>query len=76
MLVTVIFQTLFLQLELTEREEAILSITSDQSYVFDFDVDNKYKEVVVWVEKYETGKLANDKIIDFKTVIENNGSII
>ncbi|WP_077602911.1 hypothetical protein [Oceanobacillus sojae] len=43
--------------ELTEREDVILSVTSEQSFVFDFNIDDEYKEVAVWIEKYEAGNL-------------------
>lgn len=62
--------------ELTERENAILSTTSDKSFVFDFNIDNEYKEVSVWIEKYESGKLVDDKISHITTQVEENGSII
>jgi len=41
--------------EITEREDFFLSTTTEQSFVFDFHTDNSYKEVSVWVEKYESG---------------------
>ena len=62
--------------ELTERENAILSTTSDKSFVFDFNIDSEYKEVSVWVEKYVSGKLVDDKISEITTQVEENGSII
>jgi len=62
--------------ELTERESAILSTTSDKSFVFDFNIDSAYKEVSVWIEKYELGKLVDDKISSISTPVEENGSII
>ena len=62
--------------ELTERENAILSTTSDISFVFDFNIDSAYKEVSVWIEKYELGKLVDDKISSLTTQVEENGSII
>jgi len=62
--------------ELTERENAILTTTSDKSFVFDFNIDSDYKEVSVWVEKYESGKLVNDAISSLITDVEGNGSII
>lgn len=62
--------------ELSERENAILSTTANQSFVFDFNVDGKYKEASVWVEKYESGKLVNDSISGIKSDIKENGSII
>lgn len=62
--------------ELTERENAILSTTSDKSFVFDFNIDSEYKEVSVWVEKYVSGQLVDDKISAITTQVEENGSII
>jgi hypothetical protein len=62
--------------ELTERENAIISTTSDKSFVFDFNIDSDYKELSVWVEKYESGKLVNDAISSLITDVEGNGSII
>jgi hypothetical protein len=62
--------------ELTERENAIISTTSDKSFVFDFNSDSDYKELSVWVEKYESGKLVNDAISSLITDVEGNGSII
>ena len=62
--------------ELTERENAILSTTSDKSFVFDFNIDSEYKVVSVWVEKYEFGELVDDKISSITTQVEGNGSII
>ena len=45
---------------MTEREEVILLSTADKSFVFDFNVDDNYKDVAVWVEKYELGKLVGE----------------
>ncbi|MBO1914585.1 hypothetical protein J4G37_58405, partial [Microvirga sp. 3-52] len=58
------------------RERAIISTTSDKSFVFDFNIDSDYKEVSVWVEKYESGKLVNDAISSLITDVEGKGSII
>ncbi len=63
--------------ELTERENAILSTTSDKSFVFDFQVDSEYTEVTVWIEKYESGKLIDKEVSSLTTDVKNrNGSII
>ncbi|TFB21026.1 hypothetical protein E3U55_09375 [Filobacillus milosensis] len=62
--------------ELTDRENAILKTTSDQSFVFDFSVNRDYKEVAVWIEKYELGELVDGKLNRLKTQIDGNGSII
>lgn len=62
--------------ELTERESAILSTTSDTSFVFDFNIDNEYEEVAIWIEKYESGNLVDDRLGHITTQTEQNGSII
>lgn len=62
--------------ELTDRENAILSTISNQSFVFDFNIDREYSEVTVWVEKYEFGKRVDDLIGGNKTQVTENGSII
>ncbi|RAS76681.1 hypothetical protein [Priestia endophytica] len=60
---------------LTEREEALLSGTADQSFVFDFNAGDQYKEVAVWVEKYESGKLVK-KLNRMSTEIKNTGTMV
>src|SRR5690625_4019987 len=62
--------------ELTDRETGILSTTSSQSFVFDFNIENEYKKASVWIEKYEFGKLIEERIGYLTAEIENNGSII
>lgn len=62
--------------ELTDREIGILSTTSSQSFIFDFNIESEYKEVGVWIEKYEFGKLVEERIGYLTAEIENNGSII
>ncbi|MBD8033337.1 MULTISPECIES: hypothetical protein [Solibacillus] len=62
--------------ELTDRENAILSSSADQSFVYDFNTDKEYKEVTIWIEKYESGNLIEDKIGELSTQVEGDGSII
>ncbi|MHA6261383.1 hypothetical protein ACXYMX_16085 [Sporosarcina sp. CAU 1771] len=62
--------------ELTVREHAILTTTSANSFVFDFNIHSDYKEVSVWVEKYESGKLVNDAVSSLISDVEQKGSII
>ena len=62
--------------ELTDRENTILSTTSDKSFVFDFEIDGEYKEVSVWIEKYEAGELVDVRLSEITTQIKENGSII
>jgi hypothetical protein len=61
--------------ELTDRETAILSATSEQSFVFDFKLDPTFKNVSVWVEKYESGELVGE-IGKITTEIKEEGYII
>ncbi|MFP3845788.1 hypothetical protein [Priestia filamentosa] len=60
---------------LTEREEALLSGPADQSFVFDFNAGDQYKEISVWVEKYESGKLVG-KLNRMSTDIKNTGMMV
>ncbi|MRH41634.1 hypothetical protein GH741_02975 [Aquibacillus halophilus] len=62
--------------ELTERENAILSTTSEKSFVFEFNVDSEFDEISVWIEKYEFGRLVDEKLNRISTQVEKNGSII
>lgn len=61
--------------ELTNREKGILSTTSAQSFVFDFNIDHEYKEVSIWIEKYEFGKVVDEQIGYTTTEVSDNGSI-
>ncbi|MFC4387907.1 hypothetical protein ACFOZ1_08790 [Gracilibacillus marinus] len=62
--------------ELTERENAILATTTDQAFIFDFNIDDEYKNASVWVEKYEFGKFVDDEMGQLTTQVEKNGSIV
>jgi len=62
--------------KLTKREKVILSTTSYRSFIYDFNVDSSYKKLSVWVEKYEFGKLVENKISQITTGIKDNGTII
>ncbi|MBT2617701.1 MULTISPECIES: hypothetical protein [unclassified Bacillus (in: firmicutes)] len=62
--------------ELTAREKAILENSSEHSFLIDFNVDDTYKEMSVWVEKYEFGKLVEPEMGRMTTGIEKNGTII
>lgn len=46
--------------ELTEREQALLTTAASQSFVYDFSVDKEFKNVNIWVDKYEFGKRVTD----------------
>lgn len=45
--------------QLTAKEKIFMSIGSNYYFVFDFKVDNEFKWVEVWVDKYEHGKKAS-----------------
>lgn len=61
--------------ELTDREYATLSTTSNQEFVFEFHTESEYTEAAVWIEKYEFGKLVGERIGYLTTEIKNNGSV-
>lgn len=46
--------------DLTKREQAILTTTAGKSFVYDFSVDNDYKNVNIFVERYEFGKRVSE----------------
>ncbi|WP_066051157.1 hypothetical protein [Robertmurraya korlensis] len=46
--------------ELTERERALLTTAASQSFVYDFSVEEEYKNINIWVDRYEFGKLKTD----------------
>lgn len=62
--------------ELSERDQALISTVSEQSFVFDFQIEEEYKQITVWVDKYEFGELVDEKISEMTTDIERNGMII
>ena len=44
------------QTQITDREKMFLSIGNDEHFIFDFNVDTKYKWLEVWVDRYEFGE--------------------
>ncbi|TQR04797.1 hypothetical protein [Psychrobacillus soli] len=64
------------KVNLSDREKILLSSASDESFVFEFQADDKYKQVSLWVEKYEFGRLTEENIGRMTTEIEENGMLI
>ncbi|MFD1363243.1 hypothetical protein [Lentibacillus salinarum] len=62
--------------DLSNMEKAILSTTSDNSFVFNFSIDSEYKKVSAWIEKYEDGELVDDKLSKLSSQSRENGAII
>ncbi len=44
------------EIKITDREKLLLSVVNNEYFIFDFNVDNKYKWVDVWVDRYELGR--------------------
>lgn len=63
-------------IDLTERERAILATTTEQSFVFEFTNRNETEEVSVWVEKYESGQLVEQRLGGISTYIDGDAYII
>lgn len=61
--------------ELSKREEDIFSIVAENSFVFEFKGSAAFKEVEVWVEKYEFGKKKKD-VNHLISNVNKDGSII
>lgn len=60
----------------TDREETIIGALADQAFIFEFQVDESYKELKVWVETYQLGeKQDNEKHIK-DAAITKSGTII
>jgi len=64
-----------MQANLTDREAAILSVTSNGHFIYDFKVDNSYKKLSVWLEKYEAGQLV-EEVNRISSEISKEGTII
>ncbi|MGG0643000.1 hypothetical protein ABE021_03485 [Sporosarcina gallistercoris] len=62
--------------DVTDRERAILQMNTDHGYMFDFKVNEEFKEATVWVEKYEKGSLADHPVSSLSSSIRNKGTII
>lgn len=61
--------------DLTEREEAILKMMADPSFVFDFDLPDDDGEISVWIEHYQSGRLDNDRFLDLTAPVAQNGFV-
>ncbi|REB07439.1 hypothetical protein DVB69_11470 [Sporosarcina sp. BI001-red] len=62
--------------DLTDREQGLLSIYSDNMFVYDYHVDKDFKEVTIWVEKYEAGKFMDEPVSSIITPVEAEGTIM
>lgn len=62
--------------ELSDREQAILTTTSERSLVYDFNMDISKKVAHVRIEKYEFGNLVEEDFVHTSTEIEETGSIV
>lgn len=61
--------------DVNDREETILSTSTNESFLFDYH-NTDYDEVMVWVEKYESGELVDDQLGFVTTQASEEGSII
>src|SRR5690606_37888198 len=62
--------------ELSEREQAIISMTTDMGFVFEFQTKEEYGELNISLEKYESGELIEDNGTQFGAPINEEGTII
>ncbi|WP_156856027.1 hypothetical protein [Oceanobacillus sp. AG] len=61
--------------DVSDREETILSTLTNQSFLFDFNNED-YEEVSMWVEKYEQGELVDDQLGYLTSPVDETGLII
>ena len=61
--------------DLSDREDTILSTISSKSFVFTFN-NTDYREVTLWIEKYEDGELVDDQLGGMTTQVGERGSIV
>ncbi|MRX72114.1 hypothetical protein GJU40_08060 [Bacillus lacus] len=61
--------------DLTDREQGILAVITDKSYIFDFTIDPQYKKAAVGIEKYEFGRLISGGLT-LEVDVGEQGSII
>jgi len=59
-----------------EREKALLNMLADHYFIFDYVSSKEYKEVKIWLEKYENGDLVNRDIQFGHFDVAEEGSII
>ena len=62
--------------QLTDREKVFLSAGNNQYFVFNFSVDDTYKWVKVWVERYEFGGKASNSSELSAALSENKEGMI
>src|SRR5690625_4551747 len=61
--------------DLSDREDTILSTITSKSFVFTFN-NTDYREVTLWIEKYEDGELVDDQLGSMTTQVGERGSIV
>lgn len=69
-------ENMIFEKELTNTEKGILSVTSDKSFVYEFNIGDGYGNLKLWVEKYESGVLVDDVGMMETTLMNNTGKII
>ncbi|CQR48346.1 hypothetical protein BN1058_02714 [Paraliobacillus sp. PM-2] len=58
----------------TNREETIIDTLADQAFIFEFQIDESYKDLKVWVETYQLGE--KQDIDKYQKAINKSGTII
>lgn len=61
----------------SDRENTILTTAAETAMIFDFQLANQYKEIKVWIEKYQSGKLIDDESgLSWMDSIKDSGTIV
>ncbi|GAA0464910.1 hypothetical protein [Alkalibacillus silvisoli] len=62
--------------DLSELENTILTVTSERSSVHEFNINDDYERVEVWVEKYVEGELVSGDSGGMRAGVQDDGYII
>ncbi|HEX3037437.1 MAG TPA: hypothetical protein VHO94_00400 [Oscillospiraceae bacterium] len=62
--------------QLTDREKSLLSLTDNQCFVFDINVDESYNSVTVWEERYEYGKKVSEACNLSTGIVQNKKNML
>lgn len=58
--------------ELTDRERLLMGNSRGTSFVFDFNADESYGELAMWMERYDFGVLAEDRVLNMSSTLRSD----
>lgn len=58
--------------ELTDREKLLMESPRGGEFVFDFNADESYGELAMWVERYDFGVLAEERTLNMSSTLRSD----